>query len=42
LICLNCFLLSYADDVVIVPGTEEALNMSYFCAKLLSDENFSL
>jgi len=25
LICLNCFLLLYADDIVIMPETEEGL-----------------
>ena len=29
------FLLLYADDIVIVPETEEAWNMAYFCLKII-------
>jgi len=28
-------LLLYADDIVIVPETEEVLNMAYFCLKII-------
>ena len=29
------FLLLYADDIVIVPETEEAWNIAYFCLKII-------